>query len=511
MHLAEIVRRQANARPNDPSYTCAEGTRTWRQTDDRANRLANHLLGRGLAKGDRVALLAKACHRYWEVHFACAKAGLVAVPVNYRLLAAEIDQILDDVGASGVIVDARSRTTADDLRHDAKVRIGFGAAHGQEDDYERSVARAPGGAPRVDLSDDDLNVIAYTSGTTGRPKGAMLTHHGAVVSAYAYGIANRFTADDVVLSCMPAYVFRGQSAALSPALAGAHVIMADFRPAEILGLIERHRVTQIQLAPAMINMLLAEPGIGQRNLASVRALWTGGAPIRPATLEKLGAVFGDVLGSTFGMTEATGVAGMRHRLSGDPRDARRLASVGRPFPLLDVEVRRADGTVTADEEVGEIVVRGESVMSGYWNDPAHTADVLREGWYHTGDLAFRDSDGYLFLVDRRVDVIISGGLNVYSLEVEQVLDRLPGVAESAVIGTPHEVWGEAVTALVIRAPGTNLSAAAVIAHCRDRLAHFKAPQQVIFVEQFPRNAMGKLDKKALRAPFWAGEARAIGG
>jgi long-chain acyl-CoA synthetase len=222
-------------------------------------------------------------------------------------------------------------------------------------------------------------------------------------------------------------------------------------------------------------------------------------------------VFGDVLGSTFGMTEATGVAGMRYRLSGDPVDIRHLASIGRPLPLLDVEVRRPDGSVTDDDEVGEIVVHGDTVMTGYWNAPEATAAVLRDGWYHTGDMALRDGDGYLYLVDRRVDVIVSGGLNVYSLEVEQVINRIPGVVESAVVGIPHELWGESVAAFVVCEPGAAISEDSVMTRCRAELAHFKAPQTVRFLAELPRNATGKLDKRAIRAPYWSGRSRSIAG
>jgi long-chain acyl-CoA synthetase len=261
----------------------------------------------------------------------------------------------------------------------------------------------------------------------------------------------------------------------------------------------------------MITLLLREPDLARRDLSSLRAIWTGGAPIRPSELQRLGTVFGDVLGSTFGMTEATGVAGMRYRLSDNPADLGRLTSIGRPLPLLDVEVRRPDGSVADDDEVGEIVVRGDTVMTGYWNAPEATAAVLRDGWYHTGDMARRDSDGYLYLVDRRVDVIVSGGINVYSLEVEQVINRIPGVVESAVVGIPHELWGEAVAAFVVCEPGAVISESAVIARCRAELAHFKAPQIVGFPAELPRNAMGKLDKRALRASYWAGRGRSIAG
>jgi acyl-CoA synthetase (AMP-forming)/AMP-acid ligase II len=500
MHLAEIIRRQAAARPGDPSYSCAETGMTWRQTDERTSRLAAALHARGLRRGDRVAIMARACHRYWEVHFGCAKAGLVVVPVNHRLQTAEVRHILSDVGAKAAVIDARLADVVAPIA--IPLRIGFGADHGQPLDYEQTLAGHDPVPPPVALGDDDLNVIAYTSGTTGTAKGAMLTQRGAVLSAYAYGMANRFRSEDVVLTCMPPYVLRGQSAGLSPALAGAHVIMADFAAPDVVDIIERHRVTQLQLAPAMITLLLREPDLGDRDLRSIRAIWTGGAPVHPSELQRLGAVFGDVLGSTFGMTEATGVAGMRYRLSGNQADAGRLASIGRPLPLLDVEVRRPDGSVADDDEVGEIVVRGDTVMTGYWNAPAATAAVLRDGWYHTGDMARRDSDGYLYLIDRRADVIVSGGLNVYSLEVEQAINRIPGVAESAVVGIPHELWGEAVAAFVVCQPGAMVSEAAVIAHCRAELAHFKAPRSVRFAPALPRNAMGKLDKRAIRAPYW---------
>jgi long-chain acyl-CoA synthetase len=509
MHLSEIIRRQAAARPDDPSYSCAETDLTWRQTDNRTSRLAVALYARGLRHGDRVAILAKACHRYWEVHFGCAKAGLVVVPVNHRLQTAEVKHILSDVGAKAAVIDARLADVVATV--DIPLRLGFGPGHGQPVDYEQALTEHDPVPPPVKLDDEDLNVIAYTSGTTGTAKGAMLRHRGSVLSAYGYGMANRFRSDDVVLMCMPPYVLRGQSAGLSPALVGAHVVMADFDAPEIVDIIERRRVTQLQLAPAMITLLLREPELARRDLRSIRAIWTGGAPIRPSELERLAAVFGDVLGSTFGMTEATGVAGMRYRLSGDPADRGRLASIGRPLPLLDVEVRRPDGSVADDDEVGEIVVRGETVMAGYWNAPRATAAVLRDGWYHTGDMATRDRDGYLYLVDRRIDVIVSGGINVYSLEVEQVINRIPGVIESAVVGVPHELWGEAVAAFVVCQPGAAISESSVIAHCRAELAHFKAPQSVRFPAELPRNAMGKLDKRALRAPYWAGRGPGIAG
>ena len=509
MHLSEIVRRQAAARPGDPSYSCAETDLTWRQTDERTSRLAAALHARGLRHGDRVAILARACHRYWEVHFGCAKAGLVVVPVNHRLQAGEVKHILSDVGAKAAVVDARLADVA--AAADIPLRLGFGHGHGQPLDYEAMLAEHEPVPPPVTLSGEDLNVIAYTSGTTGTAKGAMLTHRGSVLSAYGYGMANRFRSDDVVLTCMPPYVLRGQSAGLSPALAGAHVVMADFVASEVVDIIQRRRVTQLQLAPAMITLLLREPDLARRDLSSLRAIWTGGAPIRPSELQRLGDVFGDVLGSTFGMTEATGVAGMRYRLSGDPSDLGRLRSIGRPLPLLDVEVRRPDGSVADDDEVGEIVVRGDTVMTGYWNAPEATAAVLRDGWYHTGDMARRDSDGYLYLVDRRVDVIVSGGINVYSLEVEQVINRIPGVVESAVVGIPHELWGEAVAAFVVCEPGAVISESAVIARCRAELAHFKAPQIARFPAELPRNAMGKLDKRALRAAYWSGRGRSIAG
>jgi acyl-CoA synthetase (AMP-forming)/AMP-acid ligase II len=514
MHIGDIVRRHARARGSRPAITCGATTLTWSELDERVNRLANALLGLGLSRGDRVAIVSRNCHRYFETHFACAKAGLVAVPLNHRLIAAELAYILGDAGVSAWIVDARhaavARAAGENLQPAPRL-LGHSEGHGFELDYEELLAGAGAAPPEDRTTGTDLNVIAYTSGTTGRPKGAMLSQHNATLSAFVYAVHLGLGGDDRALACMPAYVYRAGSGGIAPMAVGAHTIIADFVAAEVPALIESHRITYVMFAPAMVNLLLREPSLRTADLSSLRSVFTGGAPIRPETIVEMAEVFGDVLGSVYGMTEATGIAATRHRVHGDGQDRSLLASAGRPMPLLDVRLLDSDGGEAENGEVGEITLRGDSVMLGYWNDPERTAAVLRDGWFRSGDMAWRDADGHLFLVDRSVDVINSGGINVYSTEVENAILTHPGVLECAVIGVPDPDWGEAVTALVVlREPG-DVRAEDIVEHCRGHLASYKKPRRVEVVGSLPRNAMGKLDKKALREPYWREQERRISG
>lgn len=510
MRVDDLLRRNAAARGPDPAFTCGDTTHTWRETDDRCNALANAMRELGMRQGDRVAILATNCHRYFEFHFATSKAGLIGIPLNSRLIGPELEYILEDAGASAVFADAAHsdvvRKVADHLPHLA-VTIGYGDGHGLDHDYETIVARASTRDPEVVLPPGALYLIGYTSGTTGRPKGAMHPHHLSTISALVYALHMGLQASDRALMTMPAYVYRGGSGGVAPIAAGAHCFVAPFSPGPILDLMESERLTYALLAPAMIGMLLREPGVEQRDLSAFRALYTGGAPIREEILERLIDLVGDVVGAVYGTTESTGIALIRHRRDGP----RRLLSVGRPLPLLDVEIRADDGTSQPAGEVGEITVRGDTVMAGYWNDPARTAEVLRDGWYATGDMGYLDDEGYLYIVDRRNDIINSGGINVYSVELENVLALLPGVQEGAVIGIPDEEWGEVVAAFVVREEGAAIDAEVVVAHCREHLASYKKPRVIEFVDGLPRNEMGKVDKKVLREAYWAGQTRQVNG
>lgn len=514
MNVSDLLRRQASARPHAPAYTCANETLSWSEVDARVSRLADRLAS-SLRAGDRVAILSRTCHRYFETHYALARAGLVAVPLNSRLTGAELAALLEDSGASALVLDRALERSAEE----AMDALGSAAAllvirHGEIDggvpdavgeDYETIVA-VPGAAdPTVEVADGDLHVIGYTSGTTGTTKGAMITHHSATISALAYAISLELTSDDRVLACMPGYVYRGGSAGFAPAVAGAHTVVTEFAPARVLELIDRYDITQVTLAPAMASRVLDLASSDTTKGTRLRRIWLTGAPAAASMIEALAARFKTVVGCLYGMTEATGIAMIAH--SPDRPDL--LSSIGRPMLLLDVRLLDDDGRKVELGDIGEIVVRGDTVTPGYWGDPVLTERVLRDGWLHTGDLATCDADGNLFIVDRRADIINSGGLNIYTSQVETAILSHPDVVDCTVVGAPDESWGEVPVAVVVSR--RDVSEADVIEWVGSSLASFKKPRRVEFVSELPRNAMGKVDKRAVRDPYWRGRSRKVGG
>ena len=307
---------------------------------------------------------------------------------------------------------------------------------------------------------------------------------------------------------MPAYVYRGQAGGMAPVVAGATIVPLLFEAGAVLDAIEEHRVTHAIFTPAMVDRLLAHPDLDDRDLSSLEGVSIGGAPSSPEAVRRFATHVRAHLGSVYGMTEATGIASMRWTLggAGDDQD---LLSVGRPGPLLDVRLVDGNGADVRTGEVGELIVSGDSMMDGYWGEPPGAA-FDAGGWYHTGDLARRDSEGRLFLVDRRADVIVSGGLNVYAAEVERVLATHPAIAACAVVSAPDGQWGETVCAIVVPAAGAALTLADVQRHSAPRLARYKHPRRLAVVEELPANTMGKIDKRRLRDQQWAGHARPIG-
>ena len=341
----------------------------------------------------------------------------------------------------------------------------------------------------------------------------MLSHHNRTISAICYALAMQMTPDERFLACLPAYVYRAGTGGMMTPFVGGHTVICEFEPGRVLDLIEEQRITSVVVAPVMLGRIMARNDLAGRDLSSLRSLWTGAGPIDRSRLRDAMKLFPDArIGSTYGMTEAAGIALTFYDRSW-PDDVldRVLGSVGRPLMTLDLRLVDDDGAPVPTGEVGEIVIRGDTVTTGYWGDPQRSAKAFRDGWFLTGDLAYQDREGYVFLVDRRVDVINSGGLNVYSAEVERVIGGHPAVAECAVVGVPDREWGEAVCAFVVRRPDTEVGAEELLAWCRDGMAGYKKPSRFEFVEELPRNAMGKTDKAALRAPEWAGRGRLIGG
>ncbi len=518
MHVGHFLTRAADRHPDRPAWLDGDRAISFREADARANRLARALLARGLAPGDRVALLTVNRFEGLETMLAAMKAGLAVVPMNLRLHPAEHAFMIRDSGAAAVVYGEEFRDHLATVRGDCTgVRrwICIGRAPGDLA-YEALLAAESGGSPDPAIDADDLAWLFYTSGTTGHPKGAMLTHRVLITMAeqFLLGI-NDARPDDVVLHAAPITHGSGTLAFhhIARGAASAFPTTRAFDPPRIFADIARFRATTMFLVPTMIHMLVTSPERARHDLSSLHTVVYGGAPMYVEQLRAALAAFGPVFVQIFGQGEApmtcTSLPKEEHLTGDDPVKVARLASAGRETPAVRVRVVDDDDRPVAAGTMGEIVVRGDLVMKGYWNNAAATAETLRGGWLHTGDVGCLDPDGYLFITDRKKDMIISGGSNIYPREVEEVVLRHPAVSEVSVIGVPDDKWGEAVKALVVVRAGGRVSEAELVEHCRRHLAPYKKPQSVEFLEALPKNAYGKILKRELRQRYWTGRLRQV--
>ena len=421
--------------------------------------------------------------------------------------------ILKDSSADTFFVSpeffALTETILPDIGRPIRV-IAVGGAHPQFESYAalRDAAPAPVlTAPK--LQDDVLQL--YTSGTTGLPKGVRLTHgnYAAFLGLRHMVDGFDYTSDDTVLILMPMFHVAGTNISFAGLAAGGRILLqADFNPAQVLAAIPAERVAHAFLAPVMINALLQTPGVESTDFSSMKTVSYGASPISEAVLAAATARFGCGFIQFYGMTETTGagttLAPAEHR-------GALMRSCGRPWPTLEARIADEDGATLGAGEIGEIELRGPIIMAGYWNRPEATAETIRpDGWLRTGDAGFMDEDGFFFVHDRVKDMIVSGGENVYPAEVENAILGCPGVADAAVIGVPDERWGEAVKAIIVAAPGPRPDPADIIAWARQRIAGFKAPKTIDFIDALPRNPSGKVLRRELRAPYWAGRERKVG-
>ncbi|MCZ7528341.1 MAG: long-chain-fatty-acid--CoA ligase [Acidimicrobiia bacterium] len=482
------------------AVVCGDHHATFGELADRCRRLGRGLATLGLRPGDRVAVLAANCHRYLEAHLAIPAAGLVVVPLNTRHAEPELRYAVEHSGARVLLTDRDPGSLAGIVEQVVDLPAG----------YEALLARAGGdGGPGSGIGEDDLAALFYTGGTTGRSKGVMLSHRNLVANSLHTLSATGLDERDRYLIACPLFHVAGTSAVLSALWAGAaQVVVPAFEPRRVLDLVERERVTVTLGVPTMVAALADEQERDPRDVSSLRLLAHAGAPIAMDVLRRAHRAFpGCRLDHYYGATET---APMATALCHEERmlDRPRGRSCGQPAPGVEVRVVDPTGREVAPGQVGEVVVRGPNVMLGYWRDPEQTRLALRDGWYHTGDLGHRDREGFLFLVDRLKDMIVTGGENVYSTEVEDVLHGHPEVVEAAVFGVPDGRWGEAVHAVVVArgdvAPGE------LIAHCREHLAGYKVPKAVeLRREPLPRSGPGKVLKRVLREPYWAGHETRI--
>ncbi|WP_030263156.1 class I adenylate-forming enzyme family protein [Streptomyces violens] len=536
MNLGTYLTRSARYWPDETALVCGERTWSYRQLERGANQLAAALIGRGLRPGDAVASFAWNRGELVEIEFALYKAGLMRAPVNARLGRGEITHILRYAPVRVLVFDAAHREDTlaaiaaagtdclpvplDDIPSDAVPTDdvpGTGPAGVSYADLLAEVeveAEGTGHPVAVEVDEDEPCVLNFTSGSTGALKAAVQTFGNRLANMRKQLMSDesRPRPGTRYLACGPITHATGMGL-LAGVFGGSttHVLPA-WSPEAFLETVEKERVTATFLVPAMLTMVLAHPAAAERDLSSLTSLRIGGAPIAPQRLREAVALFGPIVAQGYGLGETTSVvAGLTGQdiARAVTEDPELLQSCGRA--AYDTEIRVVDeaGRELGPREVGEVIVRGPDCVREYWQEPELSAETFKDGWVHTGDLAWMREDGYLFLVDRKKDMIISGGFNIYCTEVEAVLYEHPAVREACVVGVPDERWGEAVKAVVVAHEGRAITPDELIEFCAERLDRYKKPRSVEFVSQLPHNRNGKLDRKAVREPYWADTARRV--
>ena len=507
--VAGIIRYQAAQRPDQVAIIFGERRISFKELDHRSNRVARSLLAAGIGSQDHVAFLDMNGPDYFEVLFGCAKINAINVGINWRLSPAEVASTVNDAEAKVLFVGPEFSEAVDRVR-DQLVTVAAVVHLGEE--YEGWLAPEGWGDPGVESGPGDVALQLYTSGTTGLPKGAMLSNANLETLITRILPDWEFDSDSVNLVASPLFNIAGGGWALVGMYAGATtILLRTATPPSLLQAITEQRVTNALLVPALLAFMLQVPGVEGIDFSSLRAIVYGASPISADVLARSIRTFGCHFIQAYALTEHTGGATILRPEEHDLGNPQRLLSAGRPHAW--VSMRIVDPATAQDKptgEVGEIWLRSGQVMKGYWNRAEATAEtVTADGWLRTGDAGFVDAEGFLYLQDRVKDMIITGGQNVYPVEVENALMGHPGVADVAVIGIPDETWGEAVKAIVVRSAGTDVSTDELIAFARERIAHFKAPSSVDFAESLPRNPSGKVLKRELREPYWAGHTRRI--
>jgi fatty-acyl-CoA synthase len=502
-HWVNHIARHAHAKP-DEVYLRFEGRSvTWARLHERVNAIAAAMAARGIGFGDRVAIMMTNRPEFLETMFAASALGAIAVPVNFRLTPDEVAYILTDSGAALLVVEEATGEAAARARAACGHEIGFvstgdtpGAGPWFADPPD------PAGPPGVDVPEDSPALIMYTSGTTGRPKGAVLSHQNLQGQALTLIRTWRLFDDaEVNLCAAPLFHIASIGSVVPLALIGGTTVLlpsGGFSAAGTLEILEAERITSVFLVPAQWQLLCAEPSLAGRDLPALKTISWGAAPATVTLLDQMAAAFPQAVNiAVFGQTEMSPVT-----CALDGADAlRKIGSIGKPVSIVSARVVDDDMKDVAPGEVGEIVYRGPTTMAGYWQDPGATAEAFRGGWFHSGDLVRADDEGFLYVVDRKKDMIITGGENVYCAEVENALAAHPSVGELAVIGLAHERWGETPAAVVVLRPGATLTIEELRTWGSQRLARYKLPTVLHTTSGLPRNASGKVMKNVLREQF----------
>lgn len=507
--MAGLVREHAGMRAEDIALVSGDRRLTWAALHERSSRLGNALRNEGVCSKDRVGLLMKNTSEFHEIAFGCSKINAAVAGLNWRLAKGEIAAILDDANLAALVVDAEHSELVADMKGDLSglriIRLG--------DEYEDMLAAASEQDPDVPTTSDDVTLILYSSGTTGKPKGIMISNENLSFTRRMADELFRMQRESVHLVASPLFHIGGAGTGLTlMTLGGRTVLTRDASAAHLLELIETERVTHAFFVPAVIQRLVELQEVEQRDLSSLETVAYGAAPMTEALLRRSIDVLGCGFLGCYGMTETSGTVTAlfpeEHVAEGP--EARLLRSVGRSLPWAEVRVTNTETGLEAESgEVGEIWVRSKANMLGYLDQAEVTAETIVDGgWLRTGDGAYSDDQGYLYLQDRIKDMIISGGENIYPIELENVLADHPAISDVAVIGVPHEHWGETPKAVIVLKAGSTADAAEIIEFTRSRLARYKCPTSVEFVAELPRTATGKVLKKTLRAQFVPAEGQA---
>ena len=515
-HIADIPRVQSNIRPNEVALWYKGEETSFAELNTRANQVANGLIALGVSADQRIGYLAKNTAVYYEMMYGCAKARAVMNGVNTRLAAPEVQFILSDAQVKVLLVGPEWFGMIEEIKDECPHLEHIITIEGTHEDWLEYTSwrdEQDTSAPKIRTEDQDDVIQLYTSGTTGLPKGVMLSN------ANYLSFMNQcrqlewagYAAGETVMNAMPLFHVAGVNAGLLATAQGANtVVLPEINPAEILDLIESQSINHAFWVPAVILMLSQMPDFRERDYSTLKQVFYGASPIAEDLLTTAVDVMGARFTQLYGLTETVGGGTYLPPEAHDPSWGK-LRSCGVPYPSTIIRCFDANGDPVPTGDVGEIVIQSDFVMKGYWNRPEATTDAIRNGFFHTGDAGYFDEDGFLFIHDRVKDMIVSGGENVYPAEVENAIFGHPDVADVAVIGVPDEKWGEAVKAIIVAKEGTQPTPESISAWARERIAGYKCPKSVDFIEALPRNPSGKILRKDLREPYWEGQERRVGG
>jgi len=512
MVVGDMIIRDANKFPEKVAVVSEGVSMTYKALNERVNRLANALIKKGLKKGDRIGILVPRCHQFVEIYFAAAKTGGIFCPYNNHLNAKEVKDIIIYSTPKFLFLDADFGDMIDSLRSHLESVEHFVCLQKPRwsfmRDYESLISEGEKSEPGVKIEDEDIMSIFFTAGTTGRPKGAMRTHRHVITNAVTGVIELEVSYHERTLISFPMYHVACEDNI------GRHFFMPNtlvikregqFDPKEVLEILTMEKITMCQFVPTMIHALLQYPDLDRYDLSNLRLIMYAAAPMPVELLKKALKRFKCNFAQLYGQTESgpmtTILRPEDHVLEGSERELQKLASGGKPVISYEIRIVDEKGRDVSVGEVGEIIGRSEAMMKGYWQLPKETAEKLKDGWLHTGDMGKFDEEGYIYIVDRKNDMIISGGVNIYPREIEEILYQHPSVLEASVIGVPDDFWGEAVKAIIIRKENAIVSENDIIRFCGEHLAGYKKPKSVEFWKELPRSPQGKILKRAIRERY----------